>query len=93
MQYYTGAFKKYADFSGRARRKEYWMFTLVNGYIILIPYTITMIFFAQNIILLYTGEEATFKTSTAIYFITTFVMFLYFSSIVAKSFITGQKTA
>jgi uncharacterized membrane protein YhaH (DUF805 family) len=29
MDYFTGALKKYADFTGRARRKEYWMFMLV----------------------------------------------------------------
>lgn len=29
MEYFIGAFKKYADFSGRARRKEYWMFILI----------------------------------------------------------------
>jgi uncharacterized membrane protein YhaH (DUF805 family) len=28
MKWYLMALKKYADFSGRARRKEYWMFTL-----------------------------------------------------------------
>lgn len=28
MDYFIGALKKYADFSGRARRKEYWMFIL-----------------------------------------------------------------
>ena len=28
MEYFTGAYKKYADFEGRARRKEYWMFYL-----------------------------------------------------------------
>ncbi|WP_163133788.1 DUF805 domain-containing protein [Agarivorans sp. Alg241-V36] len=28
MEYFIGALKKYADFSGRARRKEYWMFIL-----------------------------------------------------------------
>lgn len=28
MEYFTGALKKYADFTGRARRKEYWMFVL-----------------------------------------------------------------
>ena len=28
MEYFLGAFKKYADFTGRARRKEYWMFFL-----------------------------------------------------------------
>lgn len=29
MNYFIGALKKYADFSGRARRKEYWMFVLI----------------------------------------------------------------
>ncbi|SMF18121.1 Uncharacterized membrane protein YhaH, DUF805 family [Alteromonadaceae bacterium Bs31] len=28
MNYFIDAFKKYADFSGRSRRKEYWMFVL-----------------------------------------------------------------
>ncbi len=30
MNYYFEALKKYAVFSGRARRKEYWMFFLFN---------------------------------------------------------------
>lgn len=28
MEYFIDGFKKYADFSGRASRKEYWMFIL-----------------------------------------------------------------
>jgi len=28
MEHFVGAYKKYADFTGRARRKEYWMFYL-----------------------------------------------------------------
>ncbi len=28
MKYYLDVMKKYADFTGRARRKEYWMFVL-----------------------------------------------------------------
>ncbi|MGB2518518.1 DUF805 domain-containing protein [Shewanella algae] len=28
MEHFIGAIKKYADFTGRARRTEYWMFTL-----------------------------------------------------------------
>ncbi len=28
MEYFITALKKYADFTGRARRKEYWMFIL-----------------------------------------------------------------
>lgn len=30
MKWFFGAFRKYAVFSGRARRKEYWMFFLFN---------------------------------------------------------------
>ncbi|MEV8371832.1 DUF805 domain-containing protein [Kribbella sp. NPDC056861] len=30
MQWYTDVIKKYAVFSGRARRKEFWMFTLFS---------------------------------------------------------------
>jgi uncharacterized membrane protein YhaH (DUF805 family) len=30
MNWYLAVLKKYAEFSGRARRKEYWMFALFN---------------------------------------------------------------
>ena len=30
MNWYLGCWKKYAEFSGRARRKEFWMFALFN---------------------------------------------------------------
>ena len=30
MNWYLQVLKKYADFGGRARRKEYWMFVLFN---------------------------------------------------------------
>ena len=30
MNWYLGVLKKYVDFSGRARRTEFWMFTLFN---------------------------------------------------------------
>ena len=36
MNWYLKVLKQYADFSGRARRKEYWMFTLFNMIIIFI---------------------------------------------------------
>ena len=29
MDHFIGALKKYADFTGRARRQEYWMFILI----------------------------------------------------------------
>jgi len=33
MEWYIGVLKKYAVFSGRARRKEFWMFVLFNAII------------------------------------------------------------
>lgn len=30
MEWYVGVLRKYAEFDGRARRKEYWMFVLIN---------------------------------------------------------------
>lgn len=30
MEWYIGCWKKYSDFTGRARRTEYWMFVLLN---------------------------------------------------------------
>ena len=37
MEWYLGPLKKYAEFSGRASRKEFWLFTLFNtlAYLIL----------------------------------------------------------
>jgi len=36
MNWYLEVLKKYAVFSGRARRKEYWMFVLINLIITLV---------------------------------------------------------
>ena len=30
MDYYLSTFRKYAEFNGRARRKEYWYFVFIN---------------------------------------------------------------
>ncbi len=38
MNWYLKVLKQYADFNGRARRKEYWMFFLFNILIILVLY-------------------------------------------------------
>ena len=35
MDWYLDVLKKYAEFDGRARRKEYWMFILFNSIIIM----------------------------------------------------------
>ena len=41
MEWYLKPWKKFVDFSGRARRKEYWIFTLIN---VIIASIITAIF-------------------------------------------------
>jgi uncharacterized membrane protein YhaH (DUF805 family) len=43
MHYYTDVLKKYAVFSGRARRREYWMFALFNAIISLVLFFIAYI--------------------------------------------------
>lgn len=45
MEYFIDAFKKYADFSGRATRTQYWMFILI----------FTIIYIALAIIDFYLG--------------------------------------
>jgi uncharacterized membrane protein YhaH (DUF805 family) len=35
MEWYTLVWKRYAEFEGRSRRKEYWMFSLINMLIVL----------------------------------------------------------
>ena len=36
MNWYTAVLKNYVGFSGRARRQEYWMFTLFNSIIVVV---------------------------------------------------------
>ncbi len=36
MQWYLKVLRQYVDFSGRARRREFWMFTLFNAIVVLI---------------------------------------------------------
>jgi uncharacterized membrane protein YhaH (DUF805 family) len=43
MNWYLAVLKKYAVFSGRARRKEYWMFILFNLIFMLIAYILNSI--------------------------------------------------
>lgn len=40
MNWYFEVLKKYADFNGRARRSEFWMFTLISTIISVILYLI-----------------------------------------------------
>lgn len=38
MDWYVLALRKYAQFGGRSRRREYWMYSLVNGMVWLLLY-------------------------------------------------------
>jgi len=49
MNWYLEALQKYATFDGRARRKEYWNFTLFNAII-----GVVLVFVSQTISGLYT---------------------------------------
>ena len=60
MNWYLKVLKQYADFSGRARRKEYWMFVLFN-----MIFTIVTIFF-DNILGL-TAEDVPFGVIYLLY--------------------------
>lgn len=44
MNWYLKCLKQYADFNGRARRKEFWMFTLFNGIISTVLIIISTVF-------------------------------------------------
>lgn len=44
MQWYIKCIKNYANFHGRARRKEYWMFYLFNFIFLGVAYTLDIIF-------------------------------------------------
>lgn len=48
MDSYMVCFRKYADFSGRARRKEFWTFSLVNAGIILALSAIDLLIGGSN---------------------------------------------
>jgi len=46
MEWYLKVLKQYADFNGRARRKEYWIFVLFNSIVAIILSMITPTLYA-----------------------------------------------
>jgi uncharacterized membrane protein YhaH (DUF805 family) len=44
MKWYLKVLKQYADFSGRARRKEYWMFSLFNMIFVIVAIILDNVF-------------------------------------------------
>ena len=53
MNYYVEALKKYATFSGRSRRKEYWFFALFNVLISLVAILADVVIGTPTIIMTY----------------------------------------
>ncbi len=53
MNWYMEVLKKYAEFNGRARRKEYWMFILFNIIIALVLGAVSGMLDAQILVMLY----------------------------------------
>ena len=43
MKYFLYCLKHYADFNGRARRSEYWFFTLVHSLLVILPIIIGLV--------------------------------------------------
>lgn len=50
MQWYVQALKNYFNFSGRARRKEYWMFNLIHQVILAVLYLVPVLSGSNSII-------------------------------------------
>ena len=50
MEWYIKVLKNYANFEGRARRKEYWMYILVNLGILIVSMNVGYLFMAFNTI-------------------------------------------
>lgn len=50
MHYYTDVLKKYAVFSGRARRQEFWMFVLCNLVVDVVLVTLDVVLGTSGII-------------------------------------------
>jgi uncharacterized membrane protein YhaH (DUF805 family) len=55
MNWYLMVLKKYAQFSGRSRRKEYWMFALFNCLVCLPLYILGLVFHEDTIGVIFLG--------------------------------------
>jgi uncharacterized membrane protein YhaH (DUF805 family) len=48
VEWYLDVLRNYAEFSGRARRKEYWMFVLINAVVVIVLGLIDRVLFGEN---------------------------------------------
>lgn len=62
MYWYLKCWKQYIDFQGRARRKEYWVFTLVN-------IIIYLLFYILSFSMMYDSSDVAFLATSIIYFL------------------------
>ena len=76
MNWYVKVISQYADFDGRARRKEYWMFALFNFLIMMIPYSI---FFSA--LFIYDGEPLSLLGSISMGFMGLYGLFVVIPSL------------
>ena len=53
MNWYLKCWKQYADFSGRARRKEYWIFSLIKYIIIFFLYILQIVMIESTLWLIF----------------------------------------
>ena len=53
MNWYLKCWKQYADFAGRARRKEYWIFSLINYIIIFFLYILQIVMIESTLWLIF----------------------------------------
>lgn len=77
MHWYLTVLRQYAEFSGRARRKEYWMFTLVHWVVV---FGVVLVFFGLEWA---TGSEALVNVGVGVmlvYLLATFVPVLALTS-------------
>lgn len=70
MHWYIKVLKNYTEFEGRARRKEYWMFTLINV-LIVVGFGVLTVILANNVI-----GEAAMKIVTVLYIIYALAIFI-----------------
>lgn len=66
MKEYARAFKKYADFNGRARRREYWMFMLFHMIIVYTSMFLTFVVGPIAMVLIMAYLFATFIPTLAL---------------------------
>ena len=71
MQWYLSVLKNYVGFSGRARRKEYWMFTLINAIVGAIINVIQLILGLEFPFLSFTWQQQSFRSLLCVFVVCT----------------------